>query len=118
MAGTKRAANNKTKPEKASAADFIANIKDDDVRKDCQQIVKLMRRVTGEKPVMWGASMVGFGQYHYVYPSGREGDYFLTGFSPRNESPQLPSLFRRMAVSSQPSVIWPDSALAMAAVIW
>lgn len=82
MAGTRRAAN-KTKPEKASVADFIANVADDDVRKDCMKLVKIMRRVTGDKPVMWGASMVGFGQYHYVYPSGREGDYFITGFSPR-----------------------------------
>lgn len=76
-------ATNKTKPEKASAAKFIAAIAADDTRHDCERLAKLMRRVTGEPPVMWGASMVGFGSYHYKYASGREGDWFLTGFSPR-----------------------------------
>jgi hypothetical protein len=81
MAAKKNA--NKTKPEKASAAQFIETIEDDETRKDCQKLVKIMKRVTGEPPVMWGTSMVGFGSYHYKYASGREGDYFLTGFAPR-----------------------------------
>lgn len=79
----KKSATNKTKPERASAAKFIAGIPDDDTRHDCEKLAKLMRRVTGEPPVMWGTSMVGFGSYHYKYASGREGDWFLTGFSPR-----------------------------------
>ncbi len=89
MAAKKPAAKksaNKTKPEKASAAKFIATIADDGARRDCQKLAKLMRRATGEPPVMWGASMVGFGSYHYKYASGREGDWFLAGFSPRKAS--------------------------------
>jgi hypothetical protein len=84
MAAKKSA--NKTKPEKASAAKFIDAIADEDTRKDCQKLVKIMKRVTGEPPVMWGTSMVGFGSYHYKYASGREGDSFLTGFSPRKSA--------------------------------
>lgn len=46
----------------------------------------MMRKATGAKATMWGSSMVGFGQYHYKYASGREGDYMLTGFSPRKQA--------------------------------
>jgi hypothetical protein len=55
------------------------------MRRDARAVAKLMQDVTGEKPVMWGASMVGFGRYHYRYASGREGDWFLTGFAPRKK---------------------------------
>ncbi len=56
----------------------------DPVRKsECEVIVKIMQKITKEEPRMWGASMVGFGQYHYTYESGREGEWFICGFSPR-----------------------------------
>ena len=73
----------KTKPTQASVIDFLASIKDESRRKDCQALVKLMKKVTGKSPRMWGTAMVGFGEYHYKYATGREGDWFLTGFSPR-----------------------------------
>lgn len=74
---------NKTTHSAASVAQFIAGIGDDDQRKDTKAVVALMKKVTGERPTMWGSSIIGFGKYHYRYPSGREGDFFLTGVSPR-----------------------------------
>ena len=76
-------AENKTKPTSASVDDYIASIADEARRADCRYLVEVMSRVTGEPPRMWGASIVGFGTYHYRYDSGREGDFFLTGFSSR-----------------------------------
>jgi hypothetical protein len=76
----------KTKQTDASVEDFIASIKDAEKQKDARALLRLMRRVTGEKPKMWGTSMVGFGKYHYRYASGREGDSFIVGFSPRAQN--------------------------------
>jgi hypothetical protein len=76
----------KTKPTKASVSKFLRAIQDEATRKDCQQLTKIMKEVTGAEPRMWGPSIVGFGTYHYVYASGREGDWFLTGFSPRKQN--------------------------------
>lgn len=76
-------AENKTKPTKASVAAYIAAIADPVKRADARALLKLMQAVTGEKPKMWGPSIVGFGSCHYVYASGREGDMPLVGFSPR-----------------------------------
>jgi hypothetical protein len=73
----------KTKPTKASVTQFIAAIKDEEVREDCRDLLKLMKRASGKTPKMWGSSIVGFGDYRYVYASGREGDWFQLGFSPR-----------------------------------
>lgn len=73
----------KTRATKQSAAAFIDGIEDESRRQDCERIAGIMREVTGEEPRMWGSSMVGFGSYHYRYASGREGDWFLTGFAPR-----------------------------------
>jgi len=75
----------KTKATKASVAEFLLKIPDASRRRDCMTMMKLMEQVTGSKPAMWGSSMVGFGTYHYVYASGREGDWFITGFSPRKQ---------------------------------
>jgi len=75
-------AENKTKATKASVAGFLAKIRDVERRRDCETLVRLMKKATGEKPVMWG-SMVGFGNYHYRYESGREGDCFQLGFASR-----------------------------------
>jgi Domain of unknown function (DU1801) len=76
-------ADHKTKPTKLSVAAFINALKDQTKRADANALVKVMQRATGEKPKMWGASIVGFGSYHYRYESGREGDMPLAGFSPR-----------------------------------
>jgi len=75
----------KTKATTASVDDFLAAIDDDERRKDCLAVVKIMKKATGAKPKMWGPSIVGFGDYHYKYESGRELDWFLTGFSPRKK---------------------------------
>lgn len=74
---------NKTRPTKQDARSFIENIDNPTRREDAKAVLELMSRLTGEVPVLWGPSIVGFGSYHYRYDSGREGDYFLTGFSPR-----------------------------------
>ena len=76
-------AENKTKPTKASVAEFIDAIPDQTKRADAKTLVKLMQSATGEKPKMWGPSIIGFGSHHYVYDTGREGDMPLIGFSPR-----------------------------------
>jgi len=76
----------KTKVNKASVSEFLNSIEDDAVRKDCKEIAEIMKEVTKEKPKMWGTSIVGYGSYHYKYASGREGDWFVTGFSPRKQT--------------------------------
>ena len=76
----------KTKVNNASVTKFLNSAADEQKRKDCFEIVKLMKQVTKEEPKMWGASIVGFGSYHYKGASGREGDWMLTGFSPRKEN--------------------------------
>ena len=76
----------KTKPTKIDPAGFVESIKDEDQRKDARTLLAMMKRVTGEKPMMWGNSIVGFGSYHYIYATGREGDWCVTGFSPRKDS--------------------------------
>src|SRR5579864_9378634 len=74
---------NKTKATKLSVAAFIDALPDETKRADAKALVKLMQTATGEKPKMWGPSIVGFGSYHYKYESGREGDTPVVGFSPR-----------------------------------
>jgi len=77
----------KTKKSIASPTDFIASVMDDERRKDATQMLKIMKEVTGERPVMWGSSIVGFGSYHYKSERSRqEGDWPMTGFSPRKQS--------------------------------
>jgi len=74
---------NKTKPTATSPADFIATIDNPTRRADAETILAIMTRITGWEPRMWGPSIIGFGEYHYKYESGREGDFMRTGFSPR-----------------------------------
>ncbi|MDA0833505.1 MAG: DUF1801 domain-containing protein [Planctomycetota bacterium] len=76
----------KTRPTKASAVAFVKSIDDETRRSDCRELLTMMKELTGFKPVMWGESIVGFGNYHYQYQSGREGDWFYTGFSPRKQN--------------------------------
>ena len=79
-------AENKTKPTKQSVTAFINDIDDKQRRADVKKVAAMMRRATGKKAAMWGSSIVGYGQYHYKYASGREGDFMLTGFSPRKQA--------------------------------
>ncbi len=76
----------KTKKTEASVDDFIAAIEDDQRRKDCKAVMAIMKRVTKSSPKMWGTNIVGYGSYHYKYASGQEGDWPLTGFSPRKQN--------------------------------
>ena len=76
-------ADNKTKPTKRNVAAFIDALTDLTRRADAKALVRLMQNAAGEKPKMWGPSIIGFGSYHYKYDSGREGDMPLIGFSPR-----------------------------------
>jgi hypothetical protein len=82
-------AENKTKPTVQKVSEFIAGIEDKQKRADCRELMKLMSGITGNRAKMWGASIVGYGKYHYKYESGREGDFFLTGFSPRKQALSL-----------------------------
>jgi hypothetical protein len=76
----------KTKPTDVSPVAFIDQVENEQKRKDSHELVGLMKKVTGKPAKMWGPSIVGFGQYHYKYESGHEGDMPLTGFSPRKQS--------------------------------
>jgi len=79
-------ATNKTQPTGASVRTFLDGIEDEQKRRDAKTVARIMKRVTGEPPKMWGPSIVGYGSYHYVYDSGREGDFMLAGFSPRKQA--------------------------------
>ena len=79
-------AENKTKATTASVTEFIKSIDDKQMRADVRKVAAMMRRATGKRARMWGTSMVGYGTYHYRYASGREGDYMITGFSPRKQA--------------------------------
>ncbi|WP_421785818.1 DUF1801 domain-containing protein [Hyphobacterium sp.] len=74
---------NKTQPTKTTPADYIATVEPEARREQSRQLLAFFERVTGWKPRMWGPSIIGFGEYHYKYDSGREGDFLATGFSPR-----------------------------------
>lgn len=79
-------AENKTKPGRASVTAFINGIEDREKRSDAKKVAAMMRAATGSRAKMWGASIVGFGSYHYKYASGREGDFMITGLSPRKQA--------------------------------
>jgi hypothetical protein len=76
-------AENKTKPTVQSVTDFIATVENPKRRADADVLDAMFRRVTGWQPRMWGPSLIGYGEYHYTYESGRTGDMLATGFSPR-----------------------------------
>lgn len=82
-------ATNKTVKTGACVDEFIAGVENKRRREDGMALLEMMREVTGLEPEMWGTSIVGFGDLHYKYESGREGDFFLTGFSPRKRSLSL-----------------------------
>ena len=85
-------ADNKTKPTKLSVTAFIDALGDPTRRADAKALVKLMQSAVGEKPKMWGPSIIGFGSHHYTYDSGREGDMPLIAFSPRKAATVLYSM--------------------------
>lgn len=76
-------AESKTKPTQASIEDYIASRADAQQAEDCEVLMKLLHKVTKEKPVMWGPSIVGYGAYRYKYDSGRTGECCRTGFAIR-----------------------------------
>jgi hypothetical protein len=82
-------AENKTRPTELSVAACIDAVTEPAKRADAKALVKLMQSATGEKPKMWGPSIIGFGSHHYTYESGREGDVPLAGFSPRKAATVL-----------------------------
>jgi Domain of unknown function (DU1801) len=69
----------------APVEDFLAQVPDEQRREDARRLCAMMREITGERPALWGTSIVGFGAYHYRYASGREGDSALAAFSPRRQ---------------------------------
>jgi hypothetical protein len=76
----------KTQQNDRSVETFLDGIADDAKRQDCFTVLEIMKQATRAEPKMWGSSIVGFGNFRYKYASGREGDWFLTGFSPRKQS--------------------------------
>ncbi|HEY3250641.1 MAG TPA: DUF1801 domain-containing protein [Ignavibacteria bacterium] len=76
----------KTKPTNASVDIFLKGVEDQTRRGDCYKIISLMKKITKEEPKIWGTSIIGFGKFHYKYASGRGGDWFYTGFSPRKQA--------------------------------
>lgn len=73
----------KTKLNNEDPIAFLNTVENEKRRKDAFTILEVMKEITGEDPKMWGASIIGFGKHHFVYESGRELDWFVTGFSPR-----------------------------------
>ena len=79
-------AKTKTSRTDVDVNDFIGLVDDERKRKDSLQLVQIMKEITGEEPYMYGPTIIGFGNYHYVYASGHEGDAPLAGFSPRKSA--------------------------------
>ncbi len=79
-------AESKTKPTTQSVAEFLAGVADTGKRDDARALIEMMREATGDEPVMWGPTIIGFGSYRYTYESGREGDSPLAAFSPRKSA--------------------------------
>lgn len=79
----------KTQKNDASVEAFLNGVENQKRREDAFVILDLMKKITRSEPNMWGSSIIGFGSYHYKYASGREGDWFSVGFSPRKQSMSL-----------------------------
>ena len=92
----------KTRPGQGNVRAFIDSLDDPDRRRDCLLLVELMQSATGAEPELWGSDLVGFGRYRYRYRSGREGEWFVTGFSPRKR--QL-SIYVMSGFEGQDSVL-------------
>jgi hypothetical protein len=79
-------AKNKTVPSAKSVDTFIASIDDEQKRDDSYELIKILKGITADEPLLWGPSIIGFGSYHYKYETGREGDMPLAAFSPRKSA--------------------------------
>jgi len=77
---------NKTQKTSENVEWFLSSINEEQKRLDCLKLLDIMQNITQAPPAMWGTSIVGFGEYHYRYKTGREGDWFLTGFAPRKQA--------------------------------
>ncbi len=77
---------NKTQKTSENVEWFLSSISEEQKRLDCLKLLDIMQDITQAPPAMWGTSIVGFGEYHYRYKTGREGDWFLTGFAPRKQA--------------------------------
>ncbi|GAA3747825.1 hypothetical protein GCM10022239_24150 [Leifsonia bigeumensis] len=82
-----------TQPTAVPVEEFLATVTNARRLADAREIIAILRRVSGEEPVMWGPSMIGFGSYHYRYDSGHEGDAFIMGLSPRAASMSVYGLY-------------------------
>ncbi|MDA3911253.1 MAG: DUF1801 domain-containing protein [Bacteroidales bacterium] len=80
---------NKTQANNQSVKDFLNSIENKDRKADSFKLLSIMESITGDKAVMWGSSIIGFGDWHYKYASGREGNWFRVGFSPRKNAISL-----------------------------
>lgn len=76
----------KTKPNRADVGKFLDSIEDERKRRDSLTLLGIMEEISGVRPTMWGDGIVGFGTYRYRYASGREGEWFITGFAPRKQA--------------------------------
>jgi hypothetical protein len=76
----------KTQPTDEKVVNFLDRVANEKRREDSFKVLALMQDITGEQPVMWGSSIIGFGRYSYKYASGREGEWFVTGFAPRKKA--------------------------------
>ena len=76
----------KTRQNEGNVIAFLNTVDDKQKREDSLALLDIMKEASGEEPKMWGPSIIGFGKYHYKYESGREGNWFLTGFSPRKQN--------------------------------
>ena len=76
----------KARPTGEDVESFLSAISDEKKRRDCFTLLEMMRQITKTEPKLWASSMVGFGDHHYKYASGREGDTFIIGFSPRKQN--------------------------------
>lgn len=79
----------KTRPNDQNVQAFLNKVESEPQKQDSYALLEMMQEISGEPPKMWGDSIIGFGSYHYQYASGREGDWFLAGFSPRKKSISL-----------------------------
>lgn len=79
----------KTKPHQGDVQQFIESIEHPKRKEDSKELLKIFAEILNEEPVLWGPSIIGYGSYHYKYPTGREGDWFLAGLSPRKQNMTL-----------------------------
>lgn len=79
----------KTKENDGDVRAFLETVENERRKQDSFVVLDIMEEITGKTPKMWGGSIIGFGNYHYTYDSGREGDWFVTGFSPRKQNLSL-----------------------------